>query len=238
MSENTAGFYDLPPAEVAQFYERRSDGKYYIRADLEQAVAVGQRVQLLQQAKTVCGLPYVTKSDVKGVLQIGDVEVNLEPKRGFAVGDIDSTERGTAARALGPDKYQAELIPARLWCEHVQGRVTHDLLLSMQSLADFQEGGGGVDLSLTLSDWWKSAARVFAYGALKYAEWNWLRGMKWSIPIGCAVRHVVDIASGEEIDPESGLPHIGHYMCNLIMLNYFVDHYPEGDDRPSPKYFE
>jgi hypothetical protein len=37
---------------------------------------------------------------------------------------------------------------------------------------------------------------------------------------------------GEEVDPESGLPHLAHAMCNLRMLTYYAEHYTEGNDRP------
>jgi len=58
-----------------------------------------------------------------------------------------------------------------------------------------------------------------------------MKGMKWSVPIACALRHELAIRLGEENDPESGLPHRGHIACNLIMLMYYVENYPEGDDR-------
>lgn len=78
----------------------------------------------------------------------------------------------------------------------------------------------------------KPAADVFGYGAKKYAAWNWAKGMAWSVPYECALRHLEAWYRGEELDPESGLPHLGHVMCNLIMLTHYADHYKEGDDRP------
>lgn len=79
----------------------------------------------------------------------------------------------------------------------------------------------------------KSTADVFAYGANKYAAWNWTKGMPWSKVIGCLKRHLAAIESGEDIDPESGLPHIGHLMCNALMLEHYRENYKTGDDRPS-----
>lgn len=78
------------------------------------------------------------------------------------------------------------------------------------------------DLS-TLSD----AAHVFDYGRKKYAEWNWAKGMAWSIPLACAVRHCLAILRGEEIDPESGHSHMGHIKCNISMLILFAETYQE-----------
>jgi hypothetical protein len=76
----------------------------------------------------------------------------------------------------------------------------------------------------------ESAAAVFGYGAKKYAAWNWAKGMPWSAVTGCMMRHLSAIQRGEDIDPESGLPHIGHLMCNALMLATFRETYPEGND--------
>lgn len=37
---------------------------------------------------------------------------------------------------------------------------------------------------------------------------------------------------GEYIDQDSKLPHRGHIMCNIVMLQTYADIYPEGDNRP------
>lgn len=83
----------------------------------------------------------------------------------------------------------------------------------------------------------KDCADVFEYGAQKYAAWNWAKGMDWSIPYACALRHLEAWYRGEDIDPESGKPHLGHVMCNLIMLSHYARCYPEGDDRPPSQLF-
>src|SRR5690606_14697958 len=84
---------------------------------------------------------------------------------------------------------------------------------------------------------WRAAARVFEYGKQKYAAWNWAKGMAWSVPLACAARHALAILEGDETDPESGLPHVGHYIANLVMLAHFVRWYPEGNDLPPPELF-
>ena len=75
-------------------------------------------------------------------------------------------------------------------------------------------------------------AKVWEYGAKKYADWNWAKGMAWSIPFECAMRHMAAWQRGEENDPESGLPHLAHAMCNLRMLTLYSKTFQEGDDRP------
>jgi hypothetical protein len=74
--------------------------------------------------------------------------------------------------------------------------------------------------------------RVWMHGARKYAAFNWMKGMPWSAPLACALRHLSRFQAGEDIDAESGLPHLAHAMCNLRMLTLYAKTYPEGDDRP------
>lgn len=84
--------------------------------------------------------------------------------------------------------------------------------------------------------WLAHAARVFHHVTVRevkpYPKWNWMRGMAWSIPLGCVTRHALAWLDGQENDPETGLPHRGHIQCNLVMLKYYATHFQEGDDRP------
>lgn len=88
------------------------------------------------------------------------------------------------------------------------------------------------DLSLIPLQTLHDEAKVWAYGAQKYAAWNWAKGMPWSVPFACAMRHLSAWQSGEDIDKESGLPHLAHVMCNIRMLTLYAETYREGDDRP------
>lgn len=94
---------------------------------------------------------------------------------------------------------------------------------------------GKPDLSLIPIATLEDEARVWMYGEAKYARNNWQKGMKWSIPFACALRHLAAWQAGEENDPESGLPHLAHALCNLRMLTLYAHTYPEGDDR-APEY--
>ncbi len=69
----------------------------------------------------------------------------------------------------------------------------------------------------------KSTADVFAYGAEKYVPWNWAKCAKMSQYIASAKRHLAAIEMGEDNDPESGLPHRGHLMCNLQVVAHLQD---------------
>lgn len=91
---------------------------------------------------------------------------------------------------------------------------------------------GKPDLSLIPMWTLMGEAQVWEYGKRKYAAWNWLKGMSWSIPLACALRHLAAFQDGEDNDAESGLDHLDHAMCNLRMLKAYKTVYPEGDDRP------
>ena len=91
---------------------------------------------------------------------------------------------------------------------------------------------GKPDMSLIPLCTLEDEAKVWAYGKQKYAAWNWAKGMDWSVPLACALRHLSKWQAGEENDEESGLPHLAHAMCNLRMLTLYAKTYVEGDDRP------
>lgn len=75
-------------------------------------------------------------------------------------------------------------------------------------------------------------ARVLTEGASKYAERNWENGMSWSKVLASLERHLAAIKRGEDYDPETGLLHSAHVMCNAAFLTEYYKIYPQGDDRP------
>jgi len=154
------------------------------------------------------------------------------------IGDVRSGERGSGAR-FNDGKPPLELIPVAVFAETVRYAVDGSLHHSLEALARFQAGHDGAifDAIREVHDCLPDAAAVLDYGARKYAAWNWAKGMDWSICCGCALRHVDAIARGEDVDQESGLPHVGHYLCNLIFLAHYVFTYPDGDDRPPREAF-
>jgi hypothetical protein len=153
------------------------------------------------------------------------------------VGDVNSSAKGSGAR-YNSGKTPLELIPIRFIAE--QYRLTSNGKYEAETeallhLARFQEGGNRIDLYNAITAIgadWKECAAVFDYGRIKYAEWNWAKGMVWSVPIACAARHIVyGMLKGEVVDPESKLAHRGHFLCNIVMLLAYTYNYLEGDDR-------
>lgn len=77
---------------------------------------------------------------------------------------------------------------------------------------------------------WDTAS-VLGYGRKKYAAHNWRKGIEWQRCIDAAMRHLTAFNAGEDIDPESGLPHLAHAACEVMFLQEFAYTHPELDDR-------
>ena len=74
-------------------------------------------------------------------------------------------------------------------------------------------------------------ARIMGYGAEKYADHNYRKGYEWSKSYAALMRHLTAFWDGEDLDPESGLPHLGHAMFHCMALLIFAEEHPEYDDR-------
>ena len=78
----------------------------------------------------------------------------------------------------------------------------------------------------------EGTADVLTVGVKKYAERNWEKGMPWSKVIASLLRHVFAFWKGEDVDPESGLPHVDHIACNAMFLQAYYRRNKSDDDRP------
>lgn len=74
-------------------------------------------------------------------------------------------------------------------------------------------------------------ASVFTFGAKKYDDWNWTKGIAYSRLIASLFRHLWAFVRGIDIDEESGLPHLAHVMWNACALMYFNKYRKDLDDR-------
>lgn len=77
-------------------------------------------------------------------------------------------------------------------------------------------------------------AAVLTFGAKKYASHNWRGGISYSRLIGALFRHGFAVVRGEDLDPESGLPHIDHLGCCWMFLSNLSKTRPDLDDRWKP----
>lgn len=76
-------------------------------------------------------------------------------------------------------------------------------------------------------------AQVFTFGARKYFANSYRQGetVAWSRTYGSILRHLFAFWNGEDIDPESGLPHLAHAGTQLMILMEHTHHNADKDDR-------
>ena len=86
-------------------------------------------------------------------------------------------------------------------------------------------------MDLLDNDFLVGVSEVLGFGAKKYKAHNWRAGINYSRLIGAAYRHLGAINSGEDIDPESGKPHVDHLGCCVMFLSHFMKNRPDLDDR-------
>lgn len=73
----------------------------------------------------------------------------------------------------------------------------------------------------------EEVAKVLAFGASKYGPNNWQNVKPKRRYLAAALRHLSAVIRGQEIDPESGLPHLAHAAaCVLFLLSSRVGHDP------------
>lgn len=73
--------------------------------------------------------------------------------------------------------------------------------------------------------------KVYQYGTNKYAPRNWEKGNEYSINYGALMRHLQKWWQGEDLDPESGLPHLAHVAWGTFALLEYERRGVGTDDR-------
>jgi hypothetical protein len=77
------------------------------------------------------------------------------------------------------------------------------------------------DISLIPTTALRGVAKVFEYGAKKYAPFNWVDdgpNTEWRRTYSSMQRHLHSWLEREDIDPESGLDHLSHACTQLLIL--------------------
>ena len=72
---------------------------------------------------------------------------------------------------------------------------------------------------------------VAGFGGVKYARYNFAKGYKWSLSYDALQRHLMAFWGGEDIDTESGLPHVAHAAWHCLALLTFSLRHRGTDDR-------
>lgn len=100
-----------------------------------------------------------------------------------------------------------------------------------QCTAGLKHDTGKPPITLLDRDFLEGTAQAMRFGAEKYNRYNWCGGISHTRLADAAMRHLIAWASGEDIDPESGLPHIDHASASLNMLRGNQRLHPGLDDR-------
>ena len=80
-------------------------------------------------------------------------------------------------------------------------------------------GNSRVPLDLIPSTGLVYAAMSFAEGASKYSASNWrIAGVRFSIYHAAMMRHLLKVANGEWVDPETQVPHLGSIIASAMII--------------------
>lgn len=77
----------------------------------------------------------------------------------------------------------------------------------------------------------EGVAKVLEFGTIKYTAENWRKGLSWKSTLRSLESHLQALKRGEDIDPESGLPHIDHLGCNWMFFSNYQKTGTGEDDR-------
>jgi hypothetical protein len=74
-------------------------------------------------------------------------------------------------------------------------------------------------------------AWILTFGATKYGDRNWEKGMNWGRPFAALMRHMWAWWRGEEKDTETGKSHLWHAITNIAFLITYEQRKTGKDDR-------
>jgi hypothetical protein len=110
----------------------------------------------------------------------------------------------------------------------------NELLKSKEDKAmRFNDGKAQLSYILDADIAMEGMSKVFEFGARKYDRGNWKKGLTPNEIIDSLLRHLMSYQSGEVLDPESGLPHVDHVLCNAVFLATFGSRSLEKEDGQS-----
>jgi len=81
---------------------------------------------------------------------------------------------------------------------------------------------GKLRMDLITPEALEELAKVLGYGAKKYGDWNWSKGINYSRVTAAVLRHINSWRKLEDNDPETGLNHLSHAFCGLMFLITYI----------------
>lgn len=100
-------------------------------------------------------------------------------------------------------------------------------------VAAIKADGGKPRMDLIAPEALMALGCVLDFGAKKYAARNWEKGMSWGRVHAAVMRHLMAWQGGQDMDEESGMPHLWHALTGIhFLVAYEVR--GSGDDDRSP----
>lgn len=91
---------------------------------------------------------------------------------------------------------------------------------SQEQLVAIKNDAGKPDMTLVTYAMLEDAVKVLMFGEKKYARFNYRNpspGFEQRL-LAAVMRHMTKANGGEELDDESGLPHLAHALATLLMV--------------------
>jgi len=63
----------------------------------------------------------------------------------------------------------------------------------------------------------EEVCKSFTYGAKKYGQFNYSKGIEFTRLLDASIRHTIAVLKSEDIDNESGNYHLSHAIASLMM---------------------
>jgi hypothetical protein len=179
----------------------------------------------------------------------------LDPKRGDAIAMLPGWEKSVGASAehsiarwrgllildaqtfaplYGPEHGQFKIgtvHATNLFTPHGQASIVDGEVRQKDAETGGEKAAKAESFALLPAEPLEDIARVYAYGAKKYSEHNWRKGYPWSWSFSALMRHLWAFWRGEDLDAESGLPHLSHAGFHVLTLLWFRRYRPAKDDR-------
>ncbi len=103
--------------------------------------------------------------------------------------------------------------------------------MSIETGERFNTGKPKITFNLSGKEVQAGEAAVWEAGAKKYSRGNWLKGTPWTDSCDSALRHIMAFLAGEDLDPETGLPHVDHLVCSAKIISNSFHTRKDLDDR-------
>jgi Domain of unknown function (DUF5664) len=128
----------------------------------------------------------------------------------------------SSQRALDPKVY-ADMVEGYGYCPPKDHTVTdwNGMIVTTKTSQGVKYDKDKLRYDLIPPEALDELAKVLTFGAAKYADRNWEKGMNWGRVFGAAMRHMWAWWRGEAKDPETNYSHLSHAItCIAFLLTY------------------